>query len=129
MDRIPVGGYLAPVLLAAACAAVSPRLSAAALGVAGRLLAPSLGIVASIAARGLAASLGRTSVIVTAMAVATGLVVSMGVTVGSFRETVDDWLRSRLQADFYVSPIGEGGRGAGSTMAEEVAARLAAAPG
>ena len=129
VDRIPVGGYLAPVLLAAACAAVSPRLSAVALGVAGRLLAPPLGIVASIAARGLAASLGRTSVIVTAMAVATGLVVSMGVTVGSFRETVDDWLRSRLQADFYVSPIGEGGRGAGSTMAEEVAARLAAAPG
>ncbi len=129
VDRIPVGGYLAPVLLAAACAMVSPRLSALALAVAGRLLAAPLGIIASVAARGLAASLGRTSVIVVAMAVATGLVVSMGVTVGSFRETVADWLESRLRADFYASPVADGGRGAASTMNEDVAGRLAAVPG
>ncbi len=129
VDRIPVGGYLAPILLAAACAAVSPRLCASALAAAGRLLSPPLGVIASVAARGLAASLGRTSVIVTAMAVAIGLVVSMGVTVGSFRETVADWLESRLKADFYVSPVADGGRGAASTMSEDVAARLEAVPG
>ena len=129
VGRIPAGGYLAPILLAAACALVSPRLCAVALAAAGRLLAPPLGVIASVAARGLAASLGRTSVIVTAMAVAIGLVVSMGVTVGSFRETVADWLESRLQADFYVNPVAEGGRGAASTMSEDVAARLAAVPG
>ena len=129
VDRIPAGGYLAPILLAAACALVSPRLCAVVLAAAGRLLAPALGVIASVAARGLAASLGRTSVIVTAMAVAIGLVISMGVTVGSFRETVADWLESRLQADFYVSPVAEGGRGAASTMSEDVAARLAAVPG
>ena len=99
------------------------------LAAAGRLLAPPLGVIASVAARGLAASLGRTSVIVTAMAVAIGLVVSMGVTVGSFRETVADWLQSRLKADFYVSPVADGGRGAASTMSEDVAARLEAVPG
>ena len=129
VDRIPAGGYLAPILLAAACAALSPRLCASALAAAGRLLSPPLGVIASVAARGLAASLGRTSVIVTAMAVAIGLVVSMGVTVGSFRETVADWLQSRLKADFYVSPVAEGARGAGSTMSEAVAARLAQVPG
>ena len=129
VDRIPAGGYLAPILLAAACAAVSPRLCAVTLAAAGRLLSPPLGVIASVAARGLAASLGRTSVIVTAMAVATGLVVSMGVTVGSFRETVADWLQSRLKADFYVSPVADGGRGAASTMSEDVAARLEAVPG
>ena len=129
VDRIPVGGYLAPILLAGACALVSPRLCALALAAAGRLLAPPLGVIASVAARGLAASLGRTSVIVTAMAVAIGLVVSMGVTVGSFRETVADWLESRLKADFYVNPVAEGGRGAPSTMSEDVAARLEAVPG
>ena len=129
VDRIPIGGYLAPILLAAACAAVSPRLCASALGAAGRLLAAPFGVIASVAARGLAASLGRTSVIVTAMAVAIGLVVSMGVTVGSFRETVADWLQSRLKADFYVSPVADGGRGAASTMGEDVAARLEAVRG
>ena len=129
VNRIPFGGYLAPILLAAACATVSPRFSALALAAAGRLLAAPLGVIASVAARGLAASLGRTSVIVTAMAVAIGLVVSMGVTVGSFRETVADWLESRLKADFYVSPVADGGRGAASTMSEAVAARLEAVPG
>ena len=129
VDRIPFGGYLAPILLAAACATVSPRFSALALAAAGRLLAAPLGVIASVAARGLAASLGRTSVIVTAMAVAIGLVVSMGVTVGSFRATVADWLESRLKADFYVSPVADGGRGAASTMSEDVAARLEAVPG
>ena len=129
VGRIPVAGYLAPILLAAACAALSPRVCAAALAVAGRLLSPPLGVIASVAARGLAASLGRTSVIVTAMAVAIGLVVSMGITVGSFRETVTDWLQSRLRADFYVSPVADGGRGAASTMSEDVAARLEAVRG
>ena len=129
VDRIPAGGYLAPILLAAACAAVSPRLCAITLAAAGRLLSPPLGVIASVASRGLAASLGRTSVIVTAMAVAIGLVVSMGVTVGSFRETVADWLQSRLKADFYVSPVADGGRGAASTMSEDVAARLEAVRG
>ena len=129
VDRIPAGGYLAPILLAGACALVSPRLCASALAAAGRLLAPPLGVIASVAARGLAASLGRTSVIVTAMAVAIGLVVSMGVTVGSFRETVADWLESRLKADFYVNPVADGARGAASTMSEDVAARLEAVPG
>ena len=129
VDRIPVGGYLAPILLAGAVALVAPRLSAEVLRIAGRALAAPFGVIANVAARGLAASLGRTSVIVTAMAVATALVVSMGVTVGSFRETVVDWLESRLQADYYVSPAGPGGRGAGSTMDEEVAARLETVPG
>ena len=129
VDRIPVGGYLAPILLAGAVALVAPRLSAAVLRIAGRALAAPFGVIANVAARGLAASLGRTSVIVTAMAVATALVVSMGVTVGSFRETVVDWLEQRLQADYYVSPAGPGGRGAGSTMDEEVAARLETVPG
>ena len=87
------------------------------------------GVVAGIAARGLDASLGRTSVIVTAMAVATALIVGMAVMVGSFRETVVNWVEHRLQADFYVSPIGGGGRGASPTMSEDVAARLEVVPG
>ena len=129
VGRIPAGGYLAPILLAAACAMVSPRFSSGALGIASRMLARPLGIIASVAARGLAASLGRTAVIVSAMAVAIGLVVSMGVTVGSFRATVTDWLESRLKADFYVNPVASGARGSASTMSEDVAARLEAVSG
>ena len=126
VDRIPVGGYLALVCLIGATAMISPRVSLLVLGISGRWLAAPFGIIARIAARDLVASLGRTSVIVTAMAVATALIVGMAVMVGSFRETVVDWIEHRLQADFYVSPAG---RGSSSTMSEGVAARLAAVPG
>ena len=128
-DRIPVGGYAALVCLIGAAAMISPRLSILVLGLCDRWLAPRFGIVAGIAARGLAASLGRTSVIVAAMAVATALIVGMGVMVGSFRATVVDWVGYRLQADFYVSPAGGGGRGASPTMSEDVAEPLEAVPG
>ena len=128
-ERLPVGGYLALVCLVGVTAMASPRLSILVFGVSGRWLAASFGIIAGIAARSLAASLGRTSVIVTAMAIATALIVAMGVTVHSFRETVVDWLEDRVQADYYVSPLGGGGRGSSSTMSEEVAGRLEAVPG
>ena len=128
-ERIPVGGYAALVCLIGAAAMISPRLSTTVLGLCGRWLAVPFGVVAGIAARGLAASLGRSSVIVTAMAVATALIVGMAVMVGSFRETVVVWVEHRLQADFYVSPAGGGGRGASATMSEDVAPRLEAVPG
>ena len=124
VERIPVGGYVALVCLIGAAAMISPRLSTVVLGLCGRWLAAPFGVVPRIAARGLAASLGRTSVIVTAMAVATALIVGMAVMVGSFRETVVVWVEHRLQADFYVSPAGGGGRGASATMSEDAAARL-----
>ena len=129
VGRIPVGGYVALVCLIGAAAMISPRVSIVVLGLCGRWLAAPFGVVAGIAARGLAASLGRTSVIVTAMAVATALIVGMAVMVGSFRATVVDWVEHRLQADFYLSPAGGGGRGAPATMSEDVAARLEAVPG
>ena len=129
LGRIPVGGYVALVCLVGATAMVSPRVSTLVLGAAGRWLAAPFGVVAVIAARGLAASLNRTSVIVAAMAIATALIVGMATMVGSFRETVVTWVEHRLQADFYVSPAGGGGRGSSSTMGVEAAARLEAVPG
>ena len=129
VERIPIGGYAALVCLIGAAALISPRMSTAVLALCDRWLATRFGAVPRLAARGLAASLGRTSVIVTAMAVATALIVGMAVMVGSFRETVVVWVEHRLQADFYVSPAGGGGRGAPATMNEDVAARLAPVPG
>ena len=129
LDRISIGGYLALICLVGATAMVSPRVSTVVLGTAGRWLSAPFGVIGAIAARGLAASLNRTSVIVTAMAIATALIVGMAMMVGSFRETVVTWVEHRLQADFYVSPAGGGGRGSSSTMGVEAAARLEAVPG
>ena len=129
VDRMPVGGYAALICLIGAAALISPRMSTAVLALCDRWLATRFGAIPRLAARGLAASLGRTSVMVTAMAVATALIVGMAVMVGSFRETVVVWVEHRLQADFYVSPVGGGGRGAPATMHENVVERVESVPG
>ena len=57
-----------------------------------------------LAGRSLTASLSRTSVVVAALATAIAMMASVGIMVGSFRETVALWLDIQLRADLYVRP-------------------------
>ena len=49
--------------------------------------------------------------IVAALATAIAMMASVGIMVGSFRETVIVWLDTQLRADLYVRPAGAGRRG------------------
>jgi putative ABC transport system permease protein len=64
-----------------------------------------------LAIRGLTSSIGRTSVVVAALATAIAMMSSVGIMVGSFRETVVAWLDTQLRADIYIR--GSGPQGAG----------------
>jgi hypothetical protein len=64
------------------------------------------GAAGLIAGRSLVASLSRTSIVVTALATAISMMVSVGIMVGSFRETVEVWLDSQLRADIYLRAAG-----------------------
>jgi putative ABC transport system permease protein len=64
------------------------------------------GAAGLIAGRSLTASLSRTSIVVTALATAISMMVSVGVMVGSFRETVQVWLENQLRADIYMRAEG-----------------------
>jgi len=101
---IPVFGYLACLLaIAAATLAVPAVLKSTA----GRLSMPVLrmfGVEAMLALRSLEASLGRSSVLIAALAIAVAMMSSVGIMVSSFRETVSVWLDQRLEADLYLSP-------------------------
>jgi putative ABC transport system permease protein len=99
----PLFGYLSAVLFIAASALAVPamvdfltRFS----------LQRVFGIEAKLAARGLAASLGRTSVLVGALSTAIAMMTSVGIMVGSFRETVIVWMDERMRADLYMRPAG-----------------------
>ena len=59
-----------------------------------------------LAGRSLTASLSRTAVVVAALATAIAMMASVGIMVGSFRETVALWLDTQLRADLYVRPAG-----------------------
>jgi putative ABC transport system permease protein len=102
----PVFAYVSVILAILATAAVIPAavggFARTAQGTVGRLL----GVEAMLAVRSLRASLGRTSVLAAALTTAVAMTVSVGIMVGSFRETVRVWLDSALQADFYLRPAG-----------------------
>ncbi|MEJ2603769.1 MAG: FtsX-like permease family protein [Gammaproteobacteria bacterium] len=83
------------------------RLLAAAQAAGGR----RLGLPVRMAVRGAVASLSRTGIAVTALAVAVATVVGIGVMIDSFRGSVTRWLDQSLIADYYLVTEGETGRG------------------
>lgn len=99
----PLFGYLSAILFIAASALAMPALVDLPMRFS---LERVLGIEAKLAARGLAASLGRTSVLVGALSTAIAMMTSVGIMVGSFRETVIVWMDQRLGADLYMRPAG-----------------------
>src|SRR5581483_6936822 len=82
-----------------------------------------------LAGRSLTASLSRTSVVVGALATAIAMMASVGIMVGSFRETVALWLDIQLRADLYVGPAVAGRAGAYPAIVPEVPRVVAATPG
>jgi len=82
-----------------------------------------------MAARGVVTSLSRTSVAVTALAVAVATTVAVGAMVSSFRGTVSRWLETSLIADIYVSAPGLVSRRGEATLQPELVERIRRAPG
>jgi len=111
IDGRPVLGYVATLFAVGAAALAAPAFVLAVV----RLLRGTLkrvgGAAGLIAGRSLTASLSRTSIVVTALATAISMMVSVGVMVGSFRETVQVWLENQLRADIYMRAEGPSSAG------------------
>src|SRR5262249_28331861 len=60
---------------------------------------------------------------------AVAMMASVGIMVGSFRETVSLWLNTQLRADLYVRPAVPSGAGDYPPLPRVIPALLAAAPG
>jgi putative ABC transport system permease protein len=123
----PVGGYVAALLAIAAMALASP----AAVLAANRVGRPALARQAEslLAGRSLTASLTRTSVVVAALATAVAMMASVGIMVGSFRETVALWLDVQLRADLYVRPAAASAAGEYPPLDAAVPGIAASIPG
>jgi putative ABC transport system permease protein len=125
----PFFGYLATILLIAAAAYAMPALvnfiSRITAGALGRLF----GVEAMLASRTLAASLRRTSVLVGALATAVAMMVSVGIMVGSFRQTVVSWMDKQLPADLYLRPAGDAAADRHPTISVELVEKIAKLPG
>jgi len=125
----PVFGYLAAVLLVVASALAIPAFTDAFISLFSRWLGKILGVEALLAAQSLSASLRRTSVLVGALATAIAMMTSVGIMVGSFRETVLLWMNDRLPADLYLRPAGEPAPDRHPTVSLELADKISKLPG
>ncbi|HEY7391587.1 MAG TPA: FtsX-like permease family protein [Bryobacteraceae bacterium] len=127
VNGAPLGGYLATLLAIAATAFLSPAIV---LGVnRGTRFARQRDAGSLLAGRSLAGSLARTSVIVTALATAIAMMASVGIMVGSFRETVALWLNNQIRADLYLTPVPRGSGGSYGTLPPDWPDMLKGIPG
>jgi putative ABC transport system permease protein len=125
----PLFGYLAAILLVAASALAIPAFAAALTSLSSRFSGRLLGIEAMLASRSLAASLRRTAVLVGALSTAIAMMTSVGIMVGSFRETVRLWMNDRLPADLYLRPAGGPAADRHPTISLDLAQKIEALPG
>ena len=126
VDRKPVFGYVAALLLIAAAALAIPAAVACVTRLGSATARRVFGVEGFLASRSLAASLARTSVLVGALSTAVAMMVSVGVMVGSFRETVQVWMEYQLRADLYIRPAGDPSADRLATMDAELAERIVA---
>lgn len=88
-----------------------------------------MGIVERMAPRYVIRSISRTSVAVAALMVAVSVIIGVGVMIGSFRTTVEQWLNDVLQADIYVMAPGLSTNQGSNTMGPSLVEHLAQQPG
>jgi putative ABC transport system permease protein len=123
----PAGGYAAAFLAIGAVALAAPAFVLAVNHITRRLFRRR--VEAMLAGRSLVGSLSRTSVVVAALATAIAMMASVGIMVGSFRETVALWLDTQLRADLYVRPADRLAVGSFPPLAPAVLDILTAVPG
>ncbi|HEY7303190.1 MAG TPA: FtsX-like permease family protein [Bryobacteraceae bacterium] len=120
----PVFAYFAVVVLITAMAMATPGVITFFAAIANRLVERVLRVEGLLALRALRQSIGRTSVLTAALATAVAMTASVGIMVGSFRETVSVWVNNQLQADFYLRPLGIPGPDRHPTMDPSIADRI-----
>lgn len=125
----PFFGYVAALLFIAASAFAVPTVVSGLTSISSRLLRRTFGVEAMLASRNLASSLRRTSVLVGALSTAIAMMVSVGIMVGSFRQTIQVWIDDQLKADLFLRPAGDPGMDRHPTIDPLLADSLARLPG
>lgn len=116
-------------LITLGAAALTPLLTLGLMRLARAPLGRLGGLLGRMAARAVVASLSRTSVAIAALMIAVSVTIGVGLMVGSFRQTVAQWLGTTLQADIYVSSPGQTATRSDALLPPDLAGRMAATPG
>ena len=104
---LPLFGYLAAFLVIVGFSFLMPLLLLAFMSVLDVPVRRMAGVEGRLAARGLAASPARISVLAMSLATAVAMMASVAIMVGSFRETVQIWAEQTLRADLFLKPAAQ----------------------
>jgi len=119
------GGLFAIVIGAAL---ITPPALVALMAVMQPTLGRISGMLGRMAIRDVVSSLSRTAVAVAALMVAVSVTIGVGIMIGSFRQTVINWLEQSLIADIYVSPPSNVANRIDTVLDPALAAALATMP-
>ena len=125
---LPVAGYLASVALVFGAALLMPVLLTLAAGYGRSLWYRLFRVGGWLAHAALGGAIGRVAVSVAALAVSLAMMVAITVMVGSFRQTVIDWVGQSLQADLFVGPAARRSGAREPTVSPRVEAVVRAHP-
>lgn len=126
LGRISIGGYIATLLLLVAGALlVSPLLLQFARSSRG-LLTRVFGAPGLVASASIPAARSRAVVASVALMVAIAMMVAVAMMVGSFRETVIEWVDQTIQSDLWVRPTSKLGANTGALFPPSIVAQTEA---
>lgn len=84
------------------------------------------GVLGRLPARMVSAEISRTGIAIAALMMAVAATIGMDLMIGSFRQTVQEWLQGSLRADLYVSLPGEKMSAVAAAGEQHLKAKLAA---
>jgi putative ABC transport system permease protein len=102
-SRSLVAGFAGMFGVIASAALLVPPATVVLMDTLSRLPPRAIGMPVRMAIRSVSASLSRTGVAVAALTVAVATVIGVGLMIGSFRASVDQWLKDSLRSDVYVN--------------------------
>ncbi|MBI3933144.1 MAG: ABC transporter permease [Acidobacteria bacterium] len=126
---LPLFGYLSVLLVIAGFSLLMPLLLAIFTRILDRPLLALVGIEGSLAARGLAASPARISILTMSLATAVAMMASVAIMVGSFRQTLQVWAEQTLRADLFLKPAAQISGSDTATMPPDAIRMVEDAPG
>ncbi len=125
---LPLGGYLAALLLMASFALLAPLMARLILSVMARWQSRA-SVEARLALQSVRGGLSRLVVAMVSLMIAVAMLVGVASMVGSFRQTVQTWLDQTLVADLYARAAAAGSNDWTNPMSSQSVQKLASAPG
>jgi len=87
------------------------------------------GVIGRMSTRSVVNSISRTAIAIASLMIAVSVIIGLQSMIGSFRNTVENWLEASLLADIYIGPVTSGVNDNVATIDQSTIAQLKALPG